>query len=272
MRSSHASKRQPPFRTVWLSDVHLGTTGCQAERLNAFLSAHPCQTLYLVGDIIDGWRLKSRFHWPQEHTNVVRKILGQSKHGTQVYWVTGNHDDFLRKFVDYELCMGNIHVLNDAVHITADNRRLLVVHGDMFDVVTRYHRWVALLGDIGYRGLLHANRHVNWARARLGYQYWSLSRFAKSRVKSAVNVISDFEQAVAHECRRRGFDGVVCGHIHHAEIRDIRGARYYNCGDWVESCTALLEHHDGSIELVNWPEIEAASRDKVTLLNAAAQQ
>lgn len=272
MTRQHTTLQQARLRTIWISDVHLGTTGCQAGRLNAFLDTHSCETMYLVGDIIDGWRLKRNFYWPQEHTNVVRKILGQSKHGTQVYWVTGNHDDFLRKFVDYELCMGNIHVVNDVVHETIDRQRLLIVHGDMFDVVTRYHRWVAMLGDVGYRTLLHANRHVNWVRARLGYPYWSLSGFAKSHLKSAVNVISAFEQAVAHECGRRGFDGIVCGHIHHPEIRDMQGMRYYNCGDWVESCTALVEHHDGTIELVDWPEIEATSPDKVTPLSAAARQ
>lgn len=248
------------YRTIWVSDIHLGTPGAQAERLSAFLKAHPCETLYLVGDIVDGWRLKDTFYWPQEHTNVIRKILTKSKRGTQVYYVTGNHDDFLRKFVDYELRMGNIHVVNDAVHTTADGRRLFVLHGDLFDVVTRYHKWVAVIGDIAYTSLLRANRYVNWARARMGYPYWSLSAFAKNKVKSAVNFISEFEKAVAHECRRRGFDGVICGHIHHAEIKEIEGVIYYNSGDWVESCTALVEHFDGHMELIDWADMERTGK------------
>lgn len=260
MSGHRQEEGRPGYRTVWISDVHLGTPGSQAERLSAFLKANPCETLYLVGDIIDGWRLKGTFYWPQEHTNVIRKILTKSKRGTQVYYVTGNHDDFLRKFVDYELRMGNIHVVNDAIHETADGRKLFVLHGDLFDVVTRYHKWVAVAGDIAYTTLLRANRYVNWARARLGYPYWSLSAFAKHKVKSAVNFISEFEKAVAHECRRRGFDGVVCGHIHHAEIKEIEGVTYYNSGDWVESCTALVEHFDGRMELIDWGELERGDK------------
>lgn len=252
------------YRTLWISDVHLGTVGCQAERLAEFLKYNQCEKLYLVGDIIDGWRLKNSFYWPQTHTNVIRKILTKSKRGTQVYYITGNHDDFLRKFVDYELGMGNIHVVNDAVHETADGRKLFVIHGDLFDVVTRYHKWVAVIGDVAYTTLLRANRHVNYVRARMGYPYWSLSAYAKHKVKSAVNFISEFEKAVAHETRRRGFDGVVCGHIHQAEVKDLEGVTYYNSGDWVESCTALAENFDGSMEIIYWADTE--SHDKVTPL------
>lgn len=259
---------RPGYRTIWISDVHLGTAGCQAERLTQFLKDNQCDTLYLVGDIIDGWRLHNHFYWPQTHTNVIRKILTKSKRGTQVYYVTGNHDDFLRKFVDYELRLGNVHVVNDVVHETADGRQLFVIHGDLFDVVTRYHKWVALVGDVAYTSLLRANRYVNWARARLGYPYWSLSAFAKQRVKTAVNFISEFEKAVAHECRRRGFDGVVCGHIHHAEIKNLEGVTYYNSGDWVESCTALVEHHDGHMEILHWADTEGAHQN-VTPLRVA---
>lgn len=248
------------YRSVFISDAHLGTTGSQAEKLSAFLKYVQCENLYLVGDIIDGWRLQSTFFWPQEHTNVIRKILTKSKRGTQVYYVTGNHDDFLRKFVDYELRMGNIHVVNDAVHTTADGRRLFIIHGDLFDVVTRYHRWVARIGDVAYITLLRANRYFNNARARLGYPYWSLSAYAKHKVKSAVNFIGEFEKAVAHECRRRGFDGVVCGHIHHAEIKTLEGVTYYNSGDWVESCSALVEHFDGSMEIIYWDDIVNARK------------
>ena len=245
------------YRSVFVSDAHLGTAGSQAEKLAAFLKHCRCDRLYLVGDIVDGWRLKSTFFWPQAHTNVIRRILTLSKRGTQVYYVTGNHDDFLRKFVDYELRMGNIHVVNDVVHVTADDRRFFVIHGDLFDVVTRYHRWVARIGDVAYVTLLRVNRHFNSVRARLGYPYWSLSAYAKHKVKSAVNFIGEFEKAVAHECRRRGFDGIVCGHIHHPEIKTIEGVTYCNAGDWVESCSALVEHDDGRFEIVHWDDLVA---------------
>lgn len=245
------------YRSVFVSDAHLGTAGSQAEKLAAFLKHCRCDRLYLVGDMVDGWRLKSTFFWPQAHTNVIRRILTLSKRGTQVYYVTGNHDDFLRKFVDYELRMGNIHVVNDVVHVTADDRRFFVIHGDLFDVVTRYHRWVARIGDVAYVTLLRVNRHFNSVRARLGYPYWSLSAYAKHKVKSAVNFIGEFEKAVAHECRRRGFDGIVCGHIHHPEIKTIEGVTYCNAGDWVESCSALVEHDDGRFEIVHWDDLVA---------------
>ncbi|MBS61841.1 UDP-2,3-diacylglucosamine diphosphatase [Salinisphaera sp.] len=255
--SKDNKQRQPlRYRSVFISDAHLGTAGSQAEALSSFLKHCECENLYLVGDIIDGWRLRSTFFWPQEHTNVIRRILTKSRRGTQVYYVTGNHDDFLRKFVDYELRMGNIQIVNDAVHVTADNRKLFIIHGDLFDVVTRYHRWVARIGDVAYVTLLRVNRYFNNARARLGYPYFSLSAYAKHKVKSAVNFISEFEKAVAHECRRRGFDGVVCGHIHHAEMKTIEGVSYYNSGDWVESATALVEHFDGRMEIVHWNDIK----------------
>ena len=270
MAANTAERTTLRYRSVFISDAHLGTPGSQADALVDFLKRCECEKLYLVGDMIDGWRLQSTFFWPQEHTNVIRNILTKSKRGTQVYYVTGNHDDFLRKFVDYELRMGNIHVLNDAVHVTADKRKLFVIHGDLFDVVTRYHRWVARIGDVGYVTLLRVNNYLNRMRTRLGYPYWSLSGYAKHKVKSAVNFISEFEKAVAHECRRRGYDGVVCGHIHHAEIRDIEGVRYYNAGDWVETCSALVEHFDGRMEIVYWRDLQARERfGRVTSLRAA---
>lgn len=242
------------YRTIWISDVHLGTTGCKAEALVDFLKQNQCETLYLVGDIIDGWKLKQHFYWPQEHTNVVRRVLTKSKRGTRVNYVTGNHDEFLRKFVDYQLSLGNIHVVNEAVHVTADGRKLLVIHGDLFDVITRYHTWIALAGDAVYEGTMHFNEWFNRGRRLLGMRYWSLSAFAKQHVKAAVNIVSTFEDSLARECKRRGLDGVVCGHIHHAEARPMDGVMYYNCGDWVESCTALAEDFNGKISILHWPK------------------
>lgn len=270
MKPSRAARRPPiakpgkaqseagkvHYRTVWISDVHLGTAGCKAGHLVEFLKSHSCDTLYLVGDIIDGWKLKNHFYWPQEHTNVVRKVLTKAKRGTRVYYVTGNHDEFLRKFVGFRLELGNIKFVNELVHQTADGRRLLITHGDAFDVITRYHAWIAMAGDSLYEGTMRFNYWFNRGRSLLGMRYWSLSAFAKQHVKTAVNVVSTYEDSVARECRRRDLDGVVCGHIHHAEIRDIGGVTYHNCGDWVESCTALAEHADGRIELIRWVQLD----------------
>ncbi|TDU32305.1 UDP-2,3-diacylglucosamine pyrophosphatase LpxH [Panacagrimonas perspica] len=259
------------YRTLWISDVHLGTPGCKAEHLVDFLKHTECENLYLVGDIIDGWKLRSSWFWPQEHTNVVRKILTKSKRGTKVYYVTGNHDEFLRKFVGFGLAIGNIRIVNEHVHTTADGRRLLITHGDAFDVITRYHRWIALVGDFAYELTMQANDHLNRLRRVFGMRYWSLSAFAKKSVKNAVNIVSEFEQSVAHECRRRGLDGVVCGHIHHAEIRDIDGVQYLNSGDWVESCTALAEDFNGRIEVLRWVQIDHLHESpKVTPLKRPA--
>ena len=240
------------YRTIFLSDIHLGTRGCQAERLASFLKMHTCDQLYLVGDIIDGWRLKSGFYWPQAHSNVVRRFLTAAKRGTEVIYVTGNHDEFLRRYSDLQI--GNLQVVDRIQHRTADGRVLLVVHGDEYDVITRYHRWIAFLGDLGYTLLLRSNRYVNFFRRKLGYGYWSLSAWLKYRVKRAVNFISEFEVAIARQCRLDGYAGVICGHIHHAEISDLEGVRYMNCGDWVESCTALVENEHGEFSIVRWPE------------------
>lgn len=253
MTKDSKSKIKRKVRSIWISDVHLGTPGCQAEALADFLGQHECEYLYLVGDIIDGWQLRKSFYWPQEHTNVVRKVLTRAKRGTKVFYVTGNHDEFLRKFVDYRLEIGNIQLTNEVIHTTADGRRLLVLHGDMFDVITRYHRWVALAGDVVYNGMMKANRHFNSLRRRVGMPYFSLSAYAKQKVKSAVNIVTEFEESVARECEKRGLDGAVCGHIHHAEIREIGDVLYHNCGDWVESCSALVEDDNGHISIIHWP-------------------
>ena len=252
------------YRTIFLSDIHLGTKGCKAELLLGFLKQHHCERLYLVGDIVDGWRLKSTLYWPQSHTNVLRRFLTLAKRDTEVIYVTGNHDEFLRKYSELEF--GNIKLVDEAEHETADGRRLLVIHGDQFDVVTRYHRWLAFLGDVGYMILLEINRWFNAVRQRMGYGYWSLSAWIKQKVKSAVSFISEFEVAVARECSRREFDGAVCGHIHRARIPDLQGIRYFNCGDWVESCTALVENEKGEFQVLEWtqtdtPEIRVRFRE-----------
>jgi UDP-2,3-diacylglucosamine pyrophosphatase LpxH len=241
-------------RTIWISDVHLGTRGARAEALSAFLKHYECERLYLVGDIVDGWRLRARLFWPQTHTDVIRRILTKARRDTHVQFITGNHDEFLRRYS--HLVLGNITLCDQAEHMTADGRRLMIIHGDQYDSVVQCHKWVAFLGDKGYELLLWANRWFNRFRETFGYGYWSLSAHVKKRVKGAVSYISRFEEAVAWDCRRHGFDGVVCGHIHHAEIRELDGATYYNCGDWVESCTALVELDDGRIELRRWLSLD----------------
>jgi UDP-2,3-diacylglucosamine pyrophosphatase LpxH len=240
------------YRSIWVSDVHLGFRGCQAEFLLDFLQATDCKQLYLVGDIIDLWAMKGGVHWPQAHNNVVRAVLDKAKGGTEVIYVPGNHDELLRAHAGSEF--GNVLIREEAVHTTADGRRFLVLHGDRFDHVVQTQRWLAVLGSHAYDLLLGLNHRLNWARRRLGLGYWSLAAFLKQRVKNAVNYIGDYEQAVAAEAKAHGVDGMICGHIHHAEIRDIDGIAYCNCGDWVESCTALVEHHDGSMELLRWTE------------------
>lgn len=244
------------YRSIFVSDVHLGTKGCQASRLLHFLDHHSCERLYLVGDIVDGWRMKSSLYWPADHSSVLRRLLSMCEAGTRIVYVTGNHDEFLRKYTG--LAIGGVALVDEAVHVTASGERFLVVHGDEYDVVTRYHRWVAFLGDVGYTLLLELNRHLNALRSRLGYGYWSLSAWIKGRVKRAVSFICEFEQALAHQCRKQGFRGVICGHIHHAEIRDLDGTVYMNCGDWVESCTALVEDEEGRFTIVRWAGRPAA--------------
>lgn len=244
------------YRTIWISDVHLGTPGCHADYLHNFLKHNYCETLYLVGDIIDGWYMsRNRASWTQHQNNVVRKILSLAKkEETRVIYIPGNHDEFLRDGYANEepIDLGNIHIYHEYVHITADRRKLLIIHGDEFDGVTRYHKWVSHLGDMSYQALLKINRWYNYLRKRFGYGYWSLSAYLKHKVKQAVSFISSYEESIAFECKRRGFDGVVCGHIHHAEIKTINDIQYYNCGDWVESCTALVEDYNGNIKIIHW--------------------
>ena len=238
------------LRSVFVSDVHLGSKGCRADLLLEFLKSVEVENLYLVGDIFDLWAMRKGFFWPQEHNNVVRTILGKAKGGTRVIYIPGNHDEDLREFCGS--VFGNLEIHREYVHGTADGRKLLVMHGDEFDSVVRYAKYLALLGDRAYSMALILNRWFNAVRRRLGYPYWSLSAWLKRQVKEAVKAVDRFEVALTNEARRRGYDGVVCGHIHHAEMRVVQGVMYLNDGDWVESCTALVEHHDGRLELIDW--------------------
>jgi UDP-2,3-diacylglucosamine pyrophosphatase LpxH len=249
-------RHQPArHRTIFLSDIHLGTRGCQAELLLDFLKKNECDNLYLVGDIVDGWRLKRWWYWPQAHNDVVQKIMRKARKGTNVIYVPGNHDEAARQYC--QLTFGDVRVEEEAIHVQPDGKKLLVIHGDQFDGIVRYARWLAILGDWAYNAALRINTLFNWARRKLGLPYWSLSAYLKHRVKNAVQFIGNYERAVAGEARRRGVDGVVCGHIHHAEIRTIEGILYCNDGDWVESCTALVEGFDGKLRILRWAEEHA---------------
>jgi UDP-2,3-diacylglucosamine pyrophosphatase LpxH len=251
--ASHGRKDVKRFRTIWISDVHLGTTGCQAARLLEFLQATESETLYLVGDIIDGWQLRSRWYWDQTHNNVVQHVLKKAKKGTEVIFVPGNHDEAIRQFIDLDF--GGIRIRDELIHVTAQGKRMLVLHGDRFDGVIACAKWLAYVGDSLYTMILKFNQVYNNWRARAGLPYWSLSQYLKLKVKNAVSYITSFEDALAAEARKKGVDGVICGHIHKPEIRDIGGITYCNDGDWVESLSALVEDQAGELRLVTWQEI-----------------
>ncbi len=240
-------------RALFLSDLHLGTKGCQAHLLLDFLKYHEADAVYLVGDIVDGWRLKSGWYWPQAHNDVVQKILRKARKGARVIYVPGNHDEFLREYLGFHF--GGIELVDRTIHETADGKRFLIIHGDQFDVVVRHARWLAFLGDWAYVFALGVNTYLNMIRRRLGLTYWSLSAWAKLKVKNAVNFIGKFEETLAQEAAKISVDGVICGHIHHAADRQVHGVRYLNTGDWVESCTALVEHYDGRFEIITWKEV-----------------
>ncbi|SDO76087.1 UDP-2,3-diacylglucosamine pyrophosphatase LpxH [Ralstonia sp. 25mfcol4.1] len=260
------------YRAIWLSDIHLGTPGCQATYLLDFLKHNDSDVLYLVGDIIDGWQLRRGWYWPQSHNDVVQKLLRKARKGTEVIYIPGNHDEGARQFDG--LAFGDVSVREDAVHVTATGKRLWVVHGDLFDGVVQHARWLAYLGDSLYTMILALNRHFNRVRARLGFDYWSLSQYLKHQVKNAVSYINSFEHAMVDEARRRGCDGVVCGHIHKAEIREVDGQLYCNDGDWVESLSALVETMEGELKIVYWttlvdPPMPATRRRRRTAEIAA---
>lgn len=256
------------FRTLFLSDLHLGTRGLQAELLLDFLKHHDADTFYLVGDIVDGWRLKGGWYWPQAHNDVVQKLLRKARKGARVVYVPGNHDEFARDYTGMEF--GGVEVAETDIHETADGKKMLVIHGDQFDIVVRHARWLAFLGDWAYEAALFANTWANRVRRVFGVGYWSFSAWAKLKVKNAVNFIGDFEQTLAAEAARRGVDGVVCGHIHHATIRQIDGMLYVNTGDFVESCTAIAEHADGRFEILYWHKT-AKEQEAAAEAEAAAQ-
>jgi len=238
-------------RSVFLSDIHLGTRACQAKKLLDFLREYESEHLYLIGDIVDFWAMSRSVNWTAAQNTVVQKILRRARHGEKVFFIPGNHDEVLRGYIG--ISFGNVHIVDDMIHETADGRRLLLLHGDAFDQITRYHRWIAILGDIGYGFLVKLNNLLSRVRRALRMPgYWSLAGYAKRRVKTAVTFIFNFEDAVTRYVRERGLDGVVCGHIHSACTRELNGVLYINCGDWVDSCTAIVEHLDGRIELIDW--------------------
>ncbi|WP_308908952.1 UDP-2,3-diacylglucosamine diphosphatase [Pseudokordiimonas caeni] len=256
----HASnirrKGKRHFRAVFVSDVHLGTRSSRADLLHDFLKSITCEKLYLVGDIVDGWRLKKSWYWDTRHNDVIRRVLKMAKSGTEVIYIPGNHDEGLRGFVGHNLA--GVTLQMEAVHEGLDGRRFWVIHGDEFDGVVKYARWLAHVGDHAYSLLLKLNTAFNRVRRSLGYPYWSLSAYLKHKVKNAVEYIGKFEEAVAHEAGRRGVQGVICGHIHHAERRMIGEIEYLNDGDWVESCTALVETPTGAWDIIRYADEVAA--------------
>ncbi|WP_315920751.1 UDP-2,3-diacylglucosamine diphosphatase [Mesorhizobium sp. SP-1A] len=241
------------FRSIFISDVHLGSRAAKAEFLIDFLRHHDADTVYLVGDIVDGWRLRRNWHWPQSHNDVVQKLLRKARKGARVTYIAGNHDEFARQFQGVHF--GGIVVADRAIHETADGRRFLVIHGDQFDTVVHNVRWLAYFGDYAYDAAMFVNRVIGRFRQLFGMPYWSFSSWAKVKVKKAVNFIGAFEEVLAEEARRCKVDGVVCGHIHHAANAVFGDVQYINTGDWVESCTAAVEHFDGRIEILHWPHV-----------------
>ncbi|MFO1171685.1 MAG: UDP-2,3-diacylglucosamine diphosphatase [Hyphomicrobiaceae bacterium] len=255
MKSSarHSQAKPVRFRTLFISDVHLGTRNARANALLDLLKSVDTETIYLVGDIVDFWKVNRGLYWPQSHNDVIQKLLRKARKGARVVFIPGNHDDVLRQYVG--MTFGSIEVVRRTKHVTASGRTYLLMHGDEFDLVIRNAKWLARLGDIGYDLAMWANRPLNWARHRLGLGYWSLSAFLKYRVKKAVNFIGAFEATLAAEARTGGYDGIICGHIHHAADRNIEGVHYLNCGDWVESCTAIVEDENGVMRIVRWSDL-----------------
>tara|TARA_A100001015_G_scaffold204045_1_gene228039 strand:- start:267 stop:1187 length:921 start_codon:yes stop_codon:yes gene_type:complete len=256
------------YKAIFISDVHLGSRSSQADKLLEFLQNSECEHLYMVGDIVDGWYMKHRLFWPEQHAKVMKYILQRANDKMKVTYVTGNHDEFLRHYSGIE--MGCLELVDEAVYSSVNGNDFLVIHGDQYDVVTKYARWVSVIGDFGYNALVQLNRHVNKVRSMLGLKYWPVSSWIKDQVKNAVNFVGDFEKNLSRECAKRRFSGVICGHIHKAAIKDMQGFKYMNCGDWVESCTAILHHHDGTFEIYNhFTEAKQTVVPEVVFENAA---
>lgn len=257
-------------RAIWISDVHLGTRGCKADFLLDFLKHNEAEYVYLLGDIIDGWRLKKGWHWPQKHNDVVQKLLRKARKGAQVVYVPGNHDEFARDFLGLQF--GGIEVKQEAEHVTADGRRMLMLHGDKYDGVMVYAKWLAHLGDWAYESLLVINHYFNILRRKMGYDYWSLSAYLKHKVKNAVNFISDFEELVSGAAKKDNMDIVVCGHIHKAELRYVDDILYCNTGDWVESCTAMVEGSTGQLSIIHWSDKQKTLLSEAVLIKETSTQ
>jgi UDP-2,3-diacylglucosamine pyrophosphatase LpxH len=250
--SNVVNLRTLDYRSIWISDVHLGFKGCKAELLLDFLKTFNSEYLYLVGDIVDLWSMNKVVHWPQSHNNVVRTLLSKAKKGTRVIYIPGNHDEPLR---DYDgMQFGNVIIRTCDIHTTSNGKQYLVMHGDEFDSAVKCNKLLSFVGSRAYDLILELNRTYNFLRRKLGLPYWSLSNYIKHRVNNAVKYVNRFEDAVAYEANRHNVDGLICGHIHRANLRQVNGIEYCNTGDWVESCTALVERHDGTLELINWAE------------------
>ncbi len=262
-RSYSHPKNKFQWRSVFVSDIHIGTKDCKANALNQFLKCHPCEHLYLVGDVIDGWKMQKGIYWKPSFSRLIRRIFKMAKLGVKITYVTGNHDEFLRKYANTRI--ENINLVNKVTHVTANNERLLIIHGDQFEGVTHCSGLLRYVGDHGYELLMFLNRQFNRLRAYFGHGYWSFSGFLKNHIQRAQKYINDYENAVAHGAKKRGYDGVVCGHIHHAANKNIDGIQYFNTGDWVESCTALVEDFEGNMQLIYWlkdPRHIAEKRNK----------
>ncbi len=241
------------YRTIWISDLHIGSTQCQADVLLDFLKHNDSENLYLVGDIIDFWALSKKMYWPTSHNTIIQKILRKARHGTHVTYIPGNHDENVREYNNY--VFGDIEVINTAYHTTADGKKFMIVHGDEYDTIAQYHQWIAKLGSNGYDFLLQVNRLIRFVRRLLGVQsHFSLAAYIKYKVKNIVQFISDYEENIVNTLKKEAVDGVICGHIHHAELKMIGGFYYINTGDFVESCTAIVEHFNGELELIHWSE------------------
>ena len=240
------------YKSIFISDIHLGSRGCQADALCSFLKSNTCENLYLVGDVIDGWQLQKRWYFPQSHANVIRRILTAAKRGTNVYYILGNHDEALRKFLQFDIEVGNIKLLDRIDYQAVNGKNYLVIHGDFFDSLMVDKKWLMHIGDIAYNFMIWVNIHFNKIRNLLGLEYWSLSKWLKQNTKEALNFINNFEDHVSEYCKEEGYDGIICGHIHVAKIKYIADIEYMNCGDWVESGTALVEHENGHFEIIEY--------------------